>query len=110
MSGNGKCALSGFRVFGKQHGKTTSSAESVQIERLESDRRWVNLNWSSSDNAHGYNVLWGTAPHKLYNCLQVYGDTNATIRALSTNEEYFFSVEAFGETGVATRTEPISVK
>jgi len=109
MPGDGYCALSGFRVFGNKAGDRPAKVEPVTAER-NADRRFMDVSWTPVDGAHGYNVLWGIAPDKLYNCMQVHGKTSAQIRALSIHESYWVAVEAFGETGVADLSEKHSVK
>lgn len=108
MPGDGYCALAGLRVFGNKSGAPPAMASSLSVVRSTTDRRIMDVSWNAVSGAHGYNVLWGVASNKLYNCMQVYGDTSVQIRALSTAEEYWVAVEAFGETGVADVSPAVS--
>jgi len=108
MPGDGYCALAGFRVFGNKEGDRPAKVSSLTAVR-NSDRRYVDVVWDAVPGAHGYNVLWGIAEDKLYNCMQVTEGASAQIRALSIHEAYWIAVEAFGETGVADVSEVIRV-
>ncbi len=108
MPGGGYCALSGFRVFGNKEGDSPVKVSTVRATRLEDSRR-MDVSWNPVDGAHGYNVFYGIDPEKFYNCVQVYGQTMVQIPALSVNEGYWVSVEAFGETGVGDRSNLVDI-
>ena len=58
----------------------------------ESDRRDALITWNAIDNAQGYNIRWGIKPDKLYSSWLVYGDTQLLLKALTTNQEYYFTI------------------
>lgn len=105
---DGNFAISGFRVFGKGSGNKPSAVSSLTALRNKEDRRAVNLKWSQSEHATGYNISYGSAKDKLYNNYLVYGDTAVTIRSLNSNQEYFFTIEAFNENGIVKSEALIS--
>lgn len=66
------------------------------------DRRDITLTWKPVKGAQGYNILWGIAPDKLYSSWMVYGDEcRHLMKCLSTDQEYYFAIEAFNESGVS---------
>lgn len=99
-------AISGLRVFGKGQGKVPSKVKSFKADRL-TDRRDAKITWQKQAGAQGYNVLWGIAPDKLYNSWMVYDDNELLLKSLTTDQEYYFTVEAFNENGVSERAKVI---
>ncbi|MFT2008326.1 family 43 glycosylhydrolase [Pontibacter sp. 13R65] len=99
-------AISGLRVFGVGQGKAPAKVKSFTVER-GSDRRDAMIRWSQQANAQGYNVLWGIAPDKLYNSWMVYGDNKLNLKSLSVDQTYYFTVEAFNESGISGRASLI---
>ena len=70
--------------------------------RLRGDRRDITLTWKPVKGAQGYNILWGIAPDKLYSSWMVYGDEcRHLMKCLSTDQKYYFAIEAFNENGVS---------
>ena len=53
----------------------------------------------ASEGAYGYNIYYGIAPDKLYNAITVNGDTVYDMRGLDLGTDYYFAIEALGETG-----------
>jgi hypothetical protein len=101
-------SISDIRVFGIGNGKAPNPVKNVGIARKE-DRRDAMVTWAPQKNADGYNVLWGIAPDKLYSSWLVYGENSLELKALTTNQSYYFAVEAFNENGVAVKSTPIKV-
>jgi len=101
---DGTFAISGFRVFGSGTGSKPAKVRSLVAKRDENDSRNVTLQWKKQQNAVGYNVRFGTQPDKLYRSYQVYSDTTITIRSLDKDQQYWFSIDAFGENGVTSGT------
>lgn len=102
-------AISEFRVFGLGHGKKPAAPKNIEVVR-DSDRRDAIISWTPVKGAQGYNVLWGIAPDKLYSSWMVYGDDSLTLRALTTDQSYYFAVEAFNENGVSSQTRTVFVE
>lgn len=102
-------SISGLRVFGKGSGKVPTAVQQIEIDRRE-DRRDAMITWKKQPNAQGYNVFWGIAPDKLYNSWLVYDEGELELRSLSTNQTYYFAVEAFNENGVSQRSKPVKVE
>ena len=68
------------------------------------------ITWEAQPNCQGYNVLWGIAPDKLYSSWMVYGKNSLNLKALTTDQQYYFSVEAFNENGISQRAKILEVK
>ncbi len=101
-------SISDIRVFGIGNGKAPNAVKDVAITRND-DRRDALVNWEIQKNADGYNVLWGIAPDKLYSSWLVYGENSLELKALTADQSYYFSVEAFNENGVSVKSNPVKV-
>jgi hypothetical protein len=97
---DGTFALAGLRIFGKGGGKAPLTVENLNIERSESDRCVVKLNWTKPAGAIGYNIRYGTSRDKLYNTYQVLGAESVTIGSLNSLQKYYFTIDAFNENGI----------
>lgn len=97
---DGTFALAGLRIFGKGGGNAPLSVENINIERPESDRCVVKLNWTKPAGAIGYNIRYGTSKDKLYNTYQVLGTESVTIGSLNSLQKYYFTIDAFNENGI----------
>ncbi len=102
----GNFAISGFRVFGKGNGDLPAKITNLQVKRNASDKRSVTLTWDKSATATGYVISYGVNKTNLYQSYMVYTDTTVTINSLNANEKYYFTIEAFNESGI-TRGEEI---
>jgi len=96
----GTFSLAGLRVFGNGGGRLPGKLNDLKIERLNSDRCIVNLNWKKVPGATGYNVRFGTRKDKMYQNYQVYDVDSLTIRSLNAQQKYFFTVDVFNENGI----------
>jgi xylan 1,4-beta-xylosidase len=74
--------------------------ENIKISRNDSDKKQVRVSWEKVPNAVGYIVRYGLAKDKLYLNHQVYSDTSATILSLDKDAEYYYTVDAFNESGI----------
>jgi hypothetical protein len=107
---DGTFTLAGFRVFGNGGGESPASAKDLKLDRLENDRSVVKLTWESASEATGYNVRYGTAKDKLYHTYQVLGKDSITIHSLNSLQSYYFTIDAFNESGITKGTEVIELK
>ena len=97
-------AISGLRIFGIGEGKKPEVVSNFRVNRHK-DRRDATITWNGQKKSQGYNVLWGIAPDKLYNSWMVYGKNQLQLKSLSTDQVYYFSVEAFNENGISKRSK-----
>ena len=94
----GYLSLHDLRVFGRAHGKAPAPVQAVTVRRGE-DRRRIALSWQASERATGYFVRWGTRPDALYSTCQTQA-TELELGLFSTDQEYWFRVDAFGDSGI----------
>lgn len=97
---DGTFTLAGLRIFGNAGGKAPAVVEKLDLVREEADRCVVKLNWSKSIGAIGYNIRYGTARDKLYHTYQVLGKESVIINSLNNMQTYYFTIDAFNESGV----------
>ncbi|MBS1653253.1 MAG: discoidin domain-containing protein, partial [Bacteroidetes bacterium] len=101
----GKFAISGFRIFGNGNGEKPDAVKTFIVLRTEKDKRSAWLKWNPVDNVYAYNIYYGTAPDKLYNCIMVMGNTinEYWFKAMDSQKEYYFAIESVNENGVSAR-------
>ncbi|HTN36294.1 MAG TPA: family 43 glycosylhydrolase [Arachidicoccus sp.] len=107
---SGTFALSDLRVFGNRNASTPKEVDGLQVRRSKDDRVQVILSWKENNDAVGYNIRYGTDPSKLYHNYQVLGGHGVTIRSLSALRSYYFTVDAFNESGVTRGKAVIKVQ
>ena len=100
----GKFAISGLRVFGKGNGAKPDSVKDFIVLRTEKDKRSAWLRWKPVGNAYAYNIYYGVAGGKLYNCIMVYDANQYWFKGMDKEKAYYFSIEAINEQGVSART------
>lgn len=107
---SGKFALSGFRIFGKGKGSTAPAPKQFFVLRTELDKRSAWIKWSPVDNAYAYNIYYGIAPDKLYNCIMVHDANEYWFKGMDNQKTYYFCIESVNENGVSGRTEVVKVE
>jgi hypothetical protein len=106
---DGTFSIAGLRVFGNGQGKAPGDVQNLTVLRTQTDRREVKLNWNQVKDAIGYNIRYGTHPDKLYHTYQVLGENTLTIRSLNSTQKYWFTIDAFNETGIKKGVKIIKV-
>jgi hypothetical protein len=106
----GKFAISGLRVFGKGNGEKPDAVKNFYVLRTEKDKRSAWLKWNPVNNAYAYNIYFGTAPDKLYNCIMVYDANEYYYKGMDKLKTYYYSIEAVNENGVSERTAVAKVE
>ncbi|RLJ76721.1 discoidin domain-containing protein [Pedobacter alluvionis] len=101
----GKFAISGLRVFGNGNGEKPTKVKNLIVLRTEKDKRSAYIKWEPVDNAFAYNLYYGTAPDKLYNCIMIHDFNEYWFKAMDSQKAYYFSIEAINENGVSAKTE-----
>ena len=105
----GKFAISGLRVFGKGPGIKPGTVSQLIVLRTEKDKRSAWIKWSPDDKAWAWNIYYGTAPDKLYNCIMIHDVNEYWFKGMDSQKSYYFSIEAINENGVSERTKVIKV-
>ena len=108
----GKFAISGLRVFGNGNGVKPDAIKTFFVLRTEKDKRSAWIKWNPVDNAYAYNIYYGTAPDKLYNCIMVMGNTSNEywFKAMDLEKPYYFTIEAINENGVSEKFKTVKAE
>jgi xylan 1,4-beta-xylosidase len=108
----GKFAISGLRIFGLGHGARPTAVKTFLVLRTEKDKRSAWIRWNPVDDAYAYNIYYGTAPDKLYNCVMVMDNTKNEywFKAMDSQKTYYFTIEAINENGVSDQMKTIKVE
>ena len=101
----GKFAISGLRVFGNGNGKKPDAVKNLIVLRTEKDKRSAYIKWPPVDNAFAYNIYYGIAPDKLYNCIMVHDLNEYWFKAMDSEKAYYFTIESINENGVSEKTK-----
>ncbi len=96
----GYFAIGDFRVFGLQDGAKPEMVKNLTAIRA-SDERNITLRWNAVKEAYAYNIYYGIEPQKLYNCIMVIDQNHYNFHGLNRDADYYFSIQAVGETGVS---------
>lgn len=96
---SGNFCLSEFRVFGFADGEKPLPVRNFKVVRDKQDKRNAMISWSPSSGAYGYNIYYGIAPEKLYNCITVNDADHYDFRGLDLGTTYYFAIEALSESG-----------
>jgi xylan 1,4-beta-xylosidase len=107
---DGTFALAGLRIFGNGGGKVPPLVENLKVSRSETDRCVVNLNWTKTPGAVGYNIRYGIQKDKLYHNYQAFAADTLTIRSLNSLQKYYFTVDAFNENGITKGQDLVEVE
>jgi len=102
---SGKFAISGLRVFGNGNGKKPDSVKDFFVLRTDKDKRSAWLKWSPVDNAYAYNIYYGTAPDKLYNCVMVHDANDYYYKGMDLKKTYYYRIEALNENGISVSSK-----
>jgi xylan 1,4-beta-xylosidase len=105
----GKFAISGLRVFGNGNGAKPDAVKTFFVLRTEKDKRSGWIKWNPVSNAYAYNIYYGTAPDKLYNCIMVYDNNEYWFKAMDNPKAYYFTIEAINENGTSPKFPVIKV-
>jgi len=106
----GKFAISGLRVFGKGVGNKPDTVKQFFVLRTEKDKRSAWIKWKPVDNAFAYNIYFGTAPDKLYNCIMVHDANEYYYKGMDLMKTYYYTIEAINENGVSEKFKTVEVK
>lgn len=94
----GKFSLSGFRVFGNGNKNLPETVSNVDIWR-NIDRRKIIFRWNEQDHVTGYIIRWGVKREKLNGAVMVF-ENQFDGRFFNRDSKYYFSIDAFNESGI----------
>ena len=96
----GKFSVYDLRIFGRSAEKAPEAVGDIRVDR-KADRRRIEVSWPKSQRATGYVVRWGLSPDALFSTCQTL-DNRLELGLFSTDQEYFFRVDAWGDGGITT--------
>lgn len=97
-------AISELRVFGQGKESKPKTPSNFNVTR-QTDRRNANLTWEPVKDATGYVIYWGISKEHLNLSALMYDQPNYELRALNTDQGYYYQVEAFNENGISKKSE-----
>ena len=104
---DGKFSIYDLRIFGLREGQTPAQVNDFSVERNEDDTRRATLEWPRDETATGYIVNYGTKADKLYTPVMVYDANSVELGGLNKDVTYYYSVDAFNESGITKGTKVI---
>ena len=104
----GKFSIYDLRIFGKRKGKSPDEVKDFTVDRDAADIRRATITWPKNNSATGYVVNYGTDVSKLYTSVMIYGADSVRLTGLNKGFKYYFSVDAFNESGITKGTMKIS--
>lgn len=103
VPGNGKFAISDLRLFGNGGSALPGAVISVKASR-NADQRSATVSWDNASGAQGYIIRYGISPTKLYNNYQILSGNSYTINSLNLDQDYYFAVDAYNDSGITKGT------
>jgi xylan 1,4-beta-xylosidase len=104
---DGKFSIYDMRIFGSREGKAPASVDDFTVIREDSDTRRARLEWPNDENATGFIINYGIDKTKLYSSVMVYDAGSLVLTGLNKDVTYYFSIDAFNESGIARGTKVI---
>ena len=89
--------ISGFRVFGRGEGYAPAVPEFTAVRTGDLD---MTVTIKPQPDTTGFNVLFGSAPDKLYHSYMLFASGEKRIGALVKGRAYYVRVDAFNDTGI----------
>ncbi len=105
---DGKFSIYDLRIFGRRIGNTPAEVKEFTVERDASDTRRATVKWPENSTVTGCVVNYGTEINKLYTSVMVYGADSVRLTGLNKGIKYYFSIDAFNESGITKGTLKIS--
>ncbi len=107
MPASGYFCMSQLRVFGNAEGEKPTPVKGFKVVRDNADQRNAMISWKQQSDAYAYNIYYGVAPDKLYNCITVNGKNEYDFRGLDLGTTYYFAIEALSEVGRSPLTKTV---
>jgi hypothetical protein len=89
--------ISGLRVFGLGDGEVPAVPDFTAVRQGDID---MSVQITEQNDTVGYNILFGSAPDKLYHNYMVFEAGEKRIGALIRDRHYYVRVDAFNENGI----------
>lgn len=105
---DGKFSLFDLRVFGFAPGKAPAEPDGIVVARV-GDRRNIQVSWESVPGATGYILRWGTEEDEMYfGCESK--ESTLKLGCFNADTDYYFTVDAFNESGVTRSSRVVHVE
>ena len=104
---DGKFSIYDLRIFGRREGKVPATIDDFTVIREDADTRKAGLKWPKDENATGFIINYGVDKSKLYSSVMVYDTSSLMLTGLNKDVAYYFSIDAFNESGIAAGTKVI---
>jgi hypothetical protein len=104
---DGKFSIYDLRIFGRREGKVPATIDDFTVIREDADTRKAGLQWPRDENANGFIINYGVDKSKLYSSVMVYDTSSLMLTGLNKDVAYYFSIDAFNESGIAAGTKVI---
>jgi xylan 1,4-beta-xylosidase len=101
---DGNFSVYDLRIFGKREGNAPGEVTGLTVERNSSDTRRAIVRWAKNTSATGHVVNYGTDINKLYTSVMIYNADSVRLTGLNKRVTYYFSVDAFNESGITPGT------
>lgn len=95
---SGKFSVFDLRVFGLAKGKAPVAVSDFAVDRGENRQR-MQFSWSPVPDAQGYILHWGTEEDELFLSCETL-EPALELGMFSTDQDYYFRVDSFNESGV----------
>ncbi len=103
----GNFSIADLRIFGSAEGNIPGNVTGLEVTRNEKDYRRISFKWNALPEAEtGYILRWGTKPDRINNAVAIY-DNKAEFGFFHLNQSYYFTIQAFNESGKGKISEPI---
>ncbi|HEX8016208.1 MAG TPA: family 43 glycosylhydrolase [Flavobacterium sp.] len=106
---DGKFSIYDFRVFGLKNGKKPQEVNNFEVKR-DTDARKAIVSWKKDISATGYVINYGVDSNKLYTSYMVYDSDSVKLTGLNKGVSYYFTIDAFNESGISKGQKIIMVK
>jgi xylan 1,4-beta-xylosidase len=104
---DGKFSIYDLRIFGSRKGKVPATVDDFKVIWEDADTRRAGLEWPKDENATGFIINYGIDKSKLYSSVMVYDTSSLMLTGLNKDVAYYFSIDAFNESGIAAGTKVI---
>lgn len=105
----GKFSIRDLRVFGRGNAPKPAEVKNITVRRNPDDGRKALISWDAANGGSGYVVRFGLSPKKLYGGYQIVKGNSLVTNGLNKNTVYYFSVDAYNESGVTRGKTVIEV-
>ena len=95
----GNFSIADLRVFGSAESQIPGDVTGFEVTRNTNDYRRISFKWNALPEAGtGYVLRWGSQPDRINNAVVIYND-NAEFGFFHKNQSYYFTIQAFNESG-----------